>query len=326
MEKPLLSVIVPVYKVEKFLPRCLRSLVSQTYENLEILLVDDGSPDGSGAICDAWAEKDRRIRVIHQKNAGAGAARNAALDAAGGELVGFVDSDDYVSPDFYDYLYSLMDEEVDIAECEIIQTEDDSCPLEDGADGRITRHTSREAMALHIKDVIFCQTPPNKLYRRAVLEGVRFPSGRLIDDEFFTYLAIGKARYLVHSTAKLYAYRQQSGSAMHRPYSLGRLDGIRAKQQRMSFLEEKMPELVPLAKNDLLMSCLYAMQGALRNLTGEDRERAFAFLHETVAALKPLPKDPEAGGKRRLLMASAARSLRTTAAAVNLLEDMHILK
>ena len=85
MEKPLLSVIVPVYKVEKFLPRCLRSLVSQTYENLEILLVDDGSPDGSGAICDAWAEKDRRIRVIHQKNAGAGAARNAALDAAGGQ-------------------------------------------------------------------------------------------------------------------------------------------------------------------------------------------------------------------------------------------------
>lgn len=325
MEKPLLSVIVPVYKVEKFLPRCLRSLVSQTYENLEILLVDDGSPDGSGAICDAWAEKDRRIRVIHQKNAGAGAARNAALDAAGGELIGFVDSDDYIAPDFYDYLYSLMDENVDIAECGYLETRDDDAEFHKEP-GDTFRYTPQEAMAEHIRDRVFRQLIWNKLYRRNVVENLRFPVDTWIDDEFFTYRALGKAAGLVRSDRILYAYRQQDDSIMHRPFSLKRLNGLRAKQQRMSFLEEKMPELVPLAKRDLLMSCLYAMQGTLRNLTGEDREQAFAFLRETVAALKPLPKDPEAGGKRRLLMASAARSLRTTAAAVNLLEDMHILK
>ena len=94
---PLISVIVPVYKVENYLDCCVQSIVNQTYSNLEILLIDDGSPDASGAMCDAWAEKDSRIRVIHQENAGGGAARNAGLDAARGERIAFVDSDDYIA-------------------------------------------------------------------------------------------------------------------------------------------------------------------------------------------------------------------------------------
>ena len=95
---PLISVVVPVYRVEKYLDHCIRSIVEQTYSNLEILLVDDGSPDGSGEICDRWARKDARIRVIHKQNAGAGAARNTALDTAGGDIIAFVDSDDYLHP------------------------------------------------------------------------------------------------------------------------------------------------------------------------------------------------------------------------------------
>ena len=118
MEKlPLTTVIVPVYRVEKYLDRCLESITGQTYKNLEILLVDDGSPDDSGKICDRWAGQDSRIRVIHKANAGAGAARNTALDEAKGSLIGFVDSDDYLHPNFYNYLYSLMTEDVDISEC-----------------------------------------------------------------------------------------------------------------------------------------------------------------------------------------------------------------
>lgn len=323
--EPLLSVIVPVYKVEAYLGKCLQSLTAQTYSNLEILLVDDGSPDQSGAICDRWAEQDSRIRVIHQKNQGAGAARNAALDVAQGELIGFVDSDDYLSPQMYAHLYSLMEGNVDIAECEILETEDDSCPLDDGTGAEVHSYSGVEAMSLHIEDTWFRQTPPNKLYRRRVLEGVRFPVGNLIDDEYVTYRAIGASRRLVHSTARMYAYRQQPGSAMHKPYSLKRLEGIRAKQERLAFLEENMEALVPQAKNDLLMSCLYGMQGTLRNLTGEEKKQAEAFLYDALAALKEIPGD-SSGGKRRVLLQCVQRFPKATARMVNLLEDLGIFK
>lgn len=323
--EPLLSVIVPVYKVEAYLEKCLQSLTAQTYSNLEILLVDDGSPDQSGAICDRWAEQDGRIRVIHQENQGAGAARNAALDVAQGELIGFVDSDDYLSPQMYAHLYSLMEGDVDIAECEILETEDDSCPLDDGTGAEVHSYSGVEAMSLHIEDTWFRQTPPNKLYRRRVLEGVRFPVGNLIDDEYVTYRAIGASRRLVHSTARMYAYRQQPGSAMHKPYSLKRLEGIRAKQERLAFLEENMEALVPQAKNDLLMSCLYGMQGTLRNLTGEEKKQAEAFLYDALAALKEIPGD-SSGGKRRVLLQCVQRFPKATARMVNLLEDLGIFK
>lgn len=105
---PLISVIVPVYRVEPFLPRCLDSLRNQTYRNLEILLVDDGSPDNCGKICDEYAEKDHRFRVIHKENGGLSSARNAGLDAATGEFIGFVDSDDWIAPQMYETLLSAL--------------------------------------------------------------------------------------------------------------------------------------------------------------------------------------------------------------------------
>ena len=106
--KPLISVIVPVYKVEDYLGRCVDSLLNQTYENLEIILVDDGSPDGSGKICDAYAERDGRVRVIHKENGGLSSARNAGLDIAGGEYVGFVDSDDWMDEHTYEWFMDMM--------------------------------------------------------------------------------------------------------------------------------------------------------------------------------------------------------------------------
>lgn len=323
--EPLISVIVPVYKVESYLDQCLASITGQTYRNLEILLVDDGSPDRSGEICDRWGSRDSRIRVIHQENQGAGAARNAALDAAKGELVGFVDSDDYISPDFYKYLYGLLDDETDISECSYLETQSDDAQF-DGEAYPTTRYTPREAMAEHIRDRVFRQLIWNKLYRRKMVEDVRFPVGTGIDDEFFTYQALGRARGLIHSDKVLYAYRQQADSIMHRPYSLKRLNGIRAKQKRLSYLEAHMPDLVSLAKNDLLMSCLYGMQGTLKSLTGEERQQAEKFLKNTRAALKPLPVEAEESPKRRALLRCAGISLKGTARILNLLENLHILK
>ena len=203
---PLISVIVPVYKVENYLDCCVRSIVNQTYSNLEILLIDDGSPDASGAMCDAWAEKDSRIRVIHQQNAGGGAARNAGLDAARGEIISMIDSDDYICPRMYAYLVSLMAEDVDIAECTIVQTDSDDCVFDEEGGAQVTYASAVEAMGLHIRDEVFCQTPPNKLYRRETIGDIRFPVGKLIDDEFFTYRVIGRARRLAdRHAAYLYA-------------------------------------------------------------------------------------------------------------------------
>ncbi len=323
MEK--ISVIVPVYKVEKYLDRCLRSITEQTYGNLEIILVDDGSPDASGAICDAWAEKDSRIRVIHKENNGAGGARNTGLDLATGELVSMIDSDDYLEIHMYEHLASLMDQDVDLAECTMVLTEEDDLPMEDGSHAEIRMADREEAMKLHIRDEIFCQTPPNKLYRRSAIGDARFPVGNLIDDEFFTYKVIGNSRKLAHSSAKMYAYRQQSGSAMHKPYSLKRLQGLYAKEQRLEYLKETMPELVYEAKFDLFFTSLYAMQGCLKSLKKEEQAQAKQIIGNIIAPLMPLGPNPEASKLKNLLLAMAQRNFVGTCRLLNLLIDLHVL-
>lgn len=322
---PLISVVVPVYRVEKYLDHCIQSIVEQTYSNLEILLVDDGSPDGSGAICDRWARQDARIRVIHKQNAGAGAARNTALDTAGGDIIAFVDSDDYLHPNMLSHLYGLMKDGVEIAECEIGLTETDDLAMDDGTGASVLVCDTEEALRLHIQDAVFRQTPPNKLYRRDCVGDIRFPEGNLIDDEFFTYKVLGNAKKLAHSSACMYAYRQQSGSAMHKPYSLGRLQGLDAKLQRLRYFEERFPGLVREAKADLLMTCLGAMQGCLRSLTGEELETARAKLNEVLLRIAPVGIPEGTPPKRKLLLKAAGKHLEPTAKVLNFLIDIHLL-
>ena len=322
---PLISVVVPVFRVETYLDYCIRSITQQTYPNLEILLVDDGSPDSSGAICDRWAACDSRIRVIHKQNAGAGAARNTALDEAKGDLIAFVDSDDYLHPNLYAHLYGLIKDGVDIAECEIGMTETDDLAMDDGTGARILVCDTEEALRLHIRDEMFCQTPPNKLYRRDCVGDIRFPEGNLIDDEFFTYKVLGDAEKLAHSSACMYAYRQQSGSAMHKPYSLRRLQGLDAKLQRLSYLEQRFPGLVREAKADLLMTCLGAMQGCLRSLSGEEMEAARTKLDGVLARMIPLELPDGLSAKRKLLLKASQKNLEMTAKTLNFLIDIHLM-
>ena len=322
---PLISVVVPVYRVEKYLDHCIQSIAEQTYSNLEILLVDDGSPDGSGAICDRWAARDSRIRVFHKQNAGAGAARNTALDAARGEIITFVDSDDYLHPNMFSHLCGLMKDGVEIAECEIGITERDDLAMDDGTGAEILVCETEEALRLHIQDEVFRQTPPNKLYRRECVGDIRFPEGNLIDDEFFTYKVLGNAKKLAHSSACMYAYRQQSGSAMHKPYSLRRLQGLDAKLQRLGYFEQRFPGLVREAKADLLMTCLGAMQGCLRSLKGEELETARGKLSEVLMKIVPVEIPEGTPLKRKLLLKAAGKHLEQTAKALNFLIDIHLL-
>lgn len=289
MEKPcLISVIVPVYKVEKYLDRCVQSIVDQTYKNLEIILVDDGSPDNCPAMCDAWAAKDSRIKVVHRENCGSGGARNIALDIALGEYIGMLDSDDYISPYMYEHLLSMLDSDVDIAECCTIETEADDAPLDQGGNFAYRVFDATEAMKLHIQDVMFRQTPPNKLYRRATIGSVRFPMVTRIDDEFWTYKVIGNAKKLAHSTARMYAYRQQNNSIMHTLSQQQRLQTVKAKEQRHEYITNNFPTLTLESLKSLWFTCLYQGQLTLLNRHITDIDSCMGYLRQ-VLKKHPMP-------------------------------------
>lgn len=321
---PIISIIVPVYKVEPYLDRCIRSIVEQTYTNLEILLVDDGSPDRCGEICDAWAEKDSRIRVIHKENGGAGLARNVALDEAKGSLFGFLDSDDFIAPDMYRQLLSLLNDEVDIAECGICEVVGDVFPEESGS-GEVSVYGKEEAMRFHIHDEMFRQTVWNKLYKRNVIGEIRFPEGNLIDDEFFTYRVIGNANKLARLENNLYAYRQQPNSVMHRPFSVKRMQGLQAICQRLDYLRENMPELVNEAKCCLFITCLAFMQDSIRYLREDELKKAKASIYEALRETDGLRIQKSSPLKRKLLFNAAQTDFERTCRLLNFLQDIHIL-
>lgn len=274
----LISVIVPVYKVEKYLDRCVQSVVDQSHAQLEIILVDDGSPDNCGAMCDVWASKDGRIKVIHKENGGAGLARNVALDIAQGEYISLIDSDDYIEPHMYERLLSLMTDGVDIAECGLLETELDDAALDDGSSFESKAYMVEEAMEAHIQDRVFRQLIWNKLYRREVVGDIRFPVGNRIDDEFWTYRVIANARKLARTSCKMYAYRQQPESVMHLSFSLPRLQAVDAKCQRLELLKERFPNLVSQARINLWFTCLYMGQMSLLHMKQEDCQKAFIKL------------------------------------------------
>ena len=214
--KPLISIVVPVYKVEAYLPACLDSLVGQTYENLEIILVDDGSPDRSGAICDEYAARDPRIRVIHKENGGASTARNAGLAIATGELIAFVDSDDFVSLDMYERMYTHMeaDPRLDVVYCAITWypmkeklLHMDYYPTGTVVPGReILRRILLDEMGSH---------PVQGLFKRFCWEGVTFPEGRFFEDLAATYRAFRNVRYVGFLTEPFYHYRSNEESVTH---------------------------------------------------------------------------------------------------------------
>lgn len=209
------TIISPVYNVEKYLPACIESLLAQTYPALEILLVDDGATDRSGDICDQYAARDTRVRVIHQANGGAANAKNTGLDAATGDYVTFIDSDDVVTPDWIAAQVAALEaHDADVAECH----------FEKFYPGRVENvpvgafpagvYTAEEYLQRYLHDWT-CSLFWNKLFRRELVAQVRFRrERRCIDDEFFTYKALSGARRIVKTEQVLYRYRQRRSSAV----------------------------------------------------------------------------------------------------------------
>ena len=305
----LISVIIPVYKVEPFLEKCIKSVLEQTYKNFEVILVDDGSPDCCPQICDLWEQRDSRIHVIHQKNGGGGLARNQALNISRGEFVTFVDSDDYIAPIMFEFLLGQFQDGVDIVECDYCITENDHAKFDKKEDTYEYKIFSAEdAMCENINDRIFRQLIWNKMYRRKVIGNVRFPVGNKIDDEFWTYQVLGNAKKLVYAGKILYAYRQQDSSVMHRLSAEDRFESIQAKIQRHEYICRKMPVIKENSLYNLWFTCMYQGQLALRTMNKMEFKKIYDKLESVIHRYPISKKKLKISNKQRFWLRMASIS------------------
>lgn len=276
----LISVIVPVYKVEPYLDRCVQSIVDQTYRNLEIILVDDGSPDNCGAMCDAWAEKDSRIKVVHKANGGLSDARNAGLAVAAGQYIAFVDSDDWVAPEMYQLLLDrLVDDHSDISACGVEMVYENGTPSQSLTCSGCRLLSQEQAMAAVIDESWLKQPVWYKLYKAEHVKNIPFPVGKYHEDVFWTYQAIAKAASVSVFDIPCYYYLQRGNSIMGADFSAKRLDALDAKLQRIAFLRQNFPALVSAARTDLFYTQLYLGQQSLLCSDKTLRTIVFPKLH-----------------------------------------------
>lgn len=233
----LISVIVPIYNVEKYLHQCLKSIINQTYKNLEIILVDDGSPDNCPKICDEYSRKDKRIKVIHKENGGLSSARNAGLDVVTGEYISFIDSDDMIDEKFIETLYNLCKENnCDISECNLQRFEKEVVKKADNYDKKIyTNYEMQRRLYIpeyFIRGIVVW----NKLYKRYLYDDIRFPTGKINEDEFTTYKVLYKCKSSICVTdEELYFYRINENSIMGQKFNPKRLDVLDAFEERKEF-------------------------------------------------------------------------------------------
>lgn len=218
--QPLVSIVVPIYKVEQYLSQCIDSILNQTYQNLEILLVDDGSPDNCGDICDEYAAKDKRVKVIHKQNGGLSDARNAAIDIATGEYITCIDSDDYVAQNHVEHLYKMIQETGADMAVEWGQTFDEGTkPVVDTLDGKKQLLMNADEALINMfyqKDFDTCAWA--KLYRRNLFDDIRYPKGWLFEDLPTTYRLIQKCDKVAFSDYKSYYYLLRKTSIEGTPF------------------------------------------------------------------------------------------------------------
>ena len=276
-----ISVIVPVYNVAQYLSQCVSSILSQDYGDLEVILIDDGSTDPSGEICDQYAAKDSRVRVIHQKNGGAAAAKNAGLRLASGDYLAFADSDDYLEPGAYGFLMkTLLETNADAVQGSFREV------YRNRAEEQHIRGETLEGYdyLLRFPKDFSCALLWNKLYRRAIFDGVSFEEGHKIDDEYFTYQGFLQPRKVVRADRIVYNYRKRASSVMSSPESAERLvlDCLDSAAKRRQKILDTLPELrEPFDENYLDViwylsgnegsteRTLKALKDSLRNYLGE---------------------------------------------------------
>ena len=294
MTKELISIIVPVFNVEKFLTACVESLLQQTYEKIEIILVDDGSGDGCPSICDEYAKHEPRVVVFHKKNGGLSDARNYGLMRSRGQYVTFVDSDDFVRSDFNE---NLIQCEADISICDYKSVEENA-RIVDYIEVKNTNYNKKRKIIYSNEESLkFTYAPREhgmeficcgKLYRKELFlnNNIQFPIGRLHEDIFTTYKLLYYSDKVVWSEHIGYYYRKRSGSIMNESFNIKRLDMVEAtKEASEFFLEKGEKELADFAINFHVKTC-FRMCNALYREKSIEKKIATKFYHEIKSDLK----------------------------------------
>lgn len=283
-----ISIIIPVYKVEKYIHRCIDSVLGQTYSNIEVILVDDGSPDLCGRICDEYAKKDNRVVVIHKENAGLSGARNSGLNVATGDYIGFVDSDDYISRDMYGRLmYSVESSGKDIGICNFARVFSDH--EETAFEFEEERMFSQDEMYEAISREVNWQwiTVWNKLYRKEIFENLRFPEGRIHEDEAVIHNIIFMSNGAAFIPDEMYYYVQRQGSIMSMKSNKRMSDAYDAYMERTEFfIKNNMPFYAAMALKKTVNENGYNELGDKKNI--ELRKR-YRFLYRKIL-LRGMPK------------------------------------
>lgn len=239
------TIIIPVYNVEKYLSRCVKSVINQTYKNIEIILIDDGAKDNSGILCDSYVKIDNRIRTVHKKNGGLSSARNVGIEIATGDAIFFLDSDDYISVNCISKMVSLMEEynaDISIIQMKYIPENENEEITEDGTE-KIKIMDSETAIEESLYQRLFTCCAPAKLYKRDVVGQVRFPIGRISEDLATCHLFLDNAKRIVYSNYYGYYYRQHGTSIMH-VFDGKRLDALEWTDSIEKFCSERYPKII----------------------------------------------------------------------------------
>lgn len=276
-----ISIIVPVYNVEAYLERCVESILKQTYTNLEILLVNDGSTDKSGELCDKLALRDHRIRVIHKENGGLSDARNRGIDEASSNLIGFIDSDDYIDEDMYETLYrQMVASKADLSMCGHYDVYH-QIPEKQVAEIKTWELMPEEAIKMVMEAKILSVTAVNKLYKKALFEQLRFRIGKIAEDAFIMVDLIHQCSKIVATNEKKYYYVHRENSITTQKFSLKFLNVIEAYEQNAKIISENYPDLYDVAIMRLNWAYFYVLDRLLVDNDFKDKvleDRLISYL------------------------------------------------
>lgn len=310
-QSAVVSVIVPVYNVRPYLRSCVDSILAQTFSDLEIILVDDGSTDGSSLICDEYARQNKCIQVIHKDNGGLGSARNAGLDAATGAYVAFVDSDDRIAPEMYQRLLcALLENDADLSICGYQKVEASNTKGVANTYPFETMTGMQALEKLYTKDYVYFTIACNKLFKRSVFDSLRFPQGILFEDGYAAFRYYYAAQTVVCLPECYYFYLTRHGSITTSLLSIKNLDGLDAEVDSIDFLSEK-------GCFDLLAKAQTKYAGAVinnlkrYNLKQKDIRRRFGKIKKDFIRLYPdMMKNQVLTKKEKILLTSFAISPR----------------
>lgn len=277
----LVSVIVPIYNVEKYLRRCVESILSQSYKKMEIILVDDGSEDGSSQICDYYEEIDERIHVVHKENGGLSDARNAGIDICKGEYLLFIDSDDYIRSDMVEGMLEVaIKEEADIVECGVLYEDEDS-PKRSGKRKKteLRKSFDHEQAVTNILDYKSRIMAWGKLYRANLFKSIRFPYGKLHEDEFIVPFVVDLCSKYVYMDKQSYIYVQRKGSITNSAFNTKRLDILDAHEKRLAFFSDKYNgKYNIIIKYHFFVSCAFLKMAMGKQYGGSKTEEIYGQL------------------------------------------------